>query len=94
MSPSAVAPVHVALKFSADLVERIESYREHMQDIFGGAIVITRVDAIRALVTRALDQFDADQIPATQIPATPVVADQKEEAGGPAVKKRGGRSKK
>ena len=53
--------VHVALKVPSDLIERIEHYRAHMEASLGGANPITRADAVRQLVSNALNQFDAQQ---------------------------------
>lgn len=89
MAPTAV---HVALKVPSDLIERIEQYRDHLQSLVGSGIVLTRAEAIRGLVSKALDQFDAEQHP-----AAPVAADQEEaaaEARSALAKKKGGRPRR
>ena len=50
----------VAFRLDAELLGRIDAHAERMSDTTPG-VTFTRVDAVRALLTRALDEIEAGE---------------------------------
>jgi predicted DNA-binding protein len=55
--------VQVAFRLPPDLVQRLDAYAERMGSAFPG-LAFNRADAVRTLLTRALDEEDARSVPA------------------------------